>query len=112
MQSMNDRFSGYWRITEMAVWSKDAIDLVGPAHIIFDDEDGMGRFRFIAVTGFTDCRYSERNGNPLVEFSWQGSDEGDEAYGRGWAIIESDGKLRGHIFIHCGEDSSFVAEQG
>ena len=107
---MTENFSGYWRITEMAVWSKDAIDLVGSAHIIFDD-DGMGRFQFIAVTGFTDCRYSERDGKPLVEFSWQGKDERDDTYGRGWAVIEGDGKLYGHMFIHCSEDSSFVAER-
>ena len=107
---MSFQFSGYWRITEMAVWARDAIDLVGPAHIIFDD-DGMGRFRFIAVTGFTDCRYSEREDKPLVEFSWQGKDERDDAYGRGWAMIKDDGKLHGHIFIHCSEDSSFVAER-
>jgi len=95
----------------MAVWAKDAIDLSGPAHIIFEDEEGMGRFKFIGVTGFTDCRYAERNGRPLVEFSWQGNDERDEASGRGWGVIEDDGKLHGHIFIHCSEDSSFVAER-
>lgn len=40
---------------------------------------------FIAVDGWMDCRFGKRDGQPLVEFSWQGSDEADEAMGRGWA---------------------------
>ncbi len=62
----------------------------------------------LAVEGFIDCRYSARE--PLVEFSWQGHDDGDDACGRGWAIVETDGKLRGRIFIHRGDDSGFIAK--
>lgn len=35
----------------------------------------------------------------------------DEASGRGWAQIDGDGKLHGHIFFHNGDDSSFVARK-
>ena len=73
------------------------------------DEDYMGSFLFIAVRGFMDCRYSQHEEKPLVEFSWQGRDERDDAVGRGWAIIGDDGSINGHIYIHCGEDSSFKA---
>ncbi|MCH7916186.1 MAG: hypothetical protein IH856_24640 [Deltaproteobacteria bacterium] len=104
------RFEGAWRIEEMEVWGDDSLNLLGPANITFDD-DRLGSFQFVAVVGFIDCQFSERDGKPLVEFSWQGHDDSDDACGRGWAIIEGDGKLRGRIFIHCADDSAFTAKR-
>ena len=39
------------------------------------------------MTGELDCRDADRDGRPGVEFSWQGSDEGDDVSGRGWAAL-------------------------
>lgn len=108
---MDKRFSGDWRIEDMEVWGGSDLDLLGPANITFDD-DGYGSVQFVAVVGLIDCQYSERNRLPLVEFSWQGHDDNDDACGRGWGIIESDGKLRGRIFIHYADDSAFTAKRG
>lgn len=100
--------TGVWRVTEMDAWDQEAFDLVGPA--FFDFEDGRsGRFRFIAVEGWMDCRPGERAGRARVTFSFDGNDECDPASGRGWAEVAADGALRGHIFIHAGEDSGFRA---
>jgi hypothetical protein len=104
------QFIGEWHITQMEKWNDEAINLVSQANIIFDDDD-MGSFLFIAVRGFMDCRCSQREGKPFVEFSWQGRDERDEVNGRGWATINEDGVMNGHIYIHCGEDSSFCANR-
>lgn len=98
---------GRWRIEAMEVWGKDAIDLMGPGYIEFDKRGGS--LRFIAIEGGLDCRYAETEGRPSVEFSWSGSDDRDDACGRGRARLESDGTLVGRIFIHCGDDSSFTA---
>ncbi len=98
---------GRWRITEMDLWDQEAIDLVGPAFI--ELKGGGGRFRFIAVDGWMDCRHSQRNGRPYVEFTWDGNDECDPASGRGWAKLEKDGSLSGHIYFHNGDDSGFKA---
>ncbi len=103
-------FEGAWRITEMELWDREAIDLLGPGYFRFD-LDGTGECQFIAVRGGLDCRYGERDGQPLVEFSWQGDDDGTEVCGRGWAVIEVDGRLNGRIFFHDGDDSSFVASR-
>ena len=108
MNRKQNPFIGEWHITQMDKWDKKAINLVSQANIIFNDDD-MGSFLFIAVRGFMDCRFSQRDGKPFVEFSWQGRDERDEALGRGWAMIAEDGSMNGHIFIHCSEDSSFKA---
>jgi hypothetical protein len=101
-------FTGQWRIAEMERWGQDAIDLDGPAFITFGG-DGTGEFGFIVVRGWMDCRFGERNGSPLVEFSWQGADEGDEVCGRGWATLEGDDTMTGRIFFHQGDDSGFSA---
>ncbi|HTQ75714.1 MAG TPA: hypothetical protein VMI74_15650 [Burkholderiales bacterium] len=101
-------FLGRWRIRAMELWDAEAFDLAAPARIEFRG-DRSGEFHFIAVDGWMDCRFGKRDGAPLVEFSWQGSDEGDEALGRGWAIIDGAGKLTGRIFFHQGDDSAFEA---
>ncbi len=92
----------------MDSWDRDAIDLLGPGFIEFA-EKGTGEFGFVAVRGWLDCRWSERDGRPLVEFSWEGADECDPACGRGWASLTENGDLVGRLFIHLGEDSSFRA---
>ena len=100
--------TGRWRIVEMDLWDLEAIDLVGPAFIEFR-KDRTGHFRFIAVEGWMDCVNGKRDGRPSAEFSWDGNEEGDRASGRGWAVLEPDGLLRGHIYLHLGDDSGFRA---
>jgi hypothetical protein len=101
---------GRWRITEMDNWDQEAVDLVQPGFVEFGD-DGLGNLGFIAVAGELDCRDADRDGRPCVEFSWQGSDEGDEVCGRGWAALGPDGTLEGHIYFHLGDESAFRAER-
>ena len=100
--------AGKWRITRMELWDQEAIDLVGPAFIEFG-KGQSGSFRFIAVDGWMDCRHTQRNGRPYVEFTWDGNDDCDPASGRGWAKHEKDGSLTGHIYFHHGDDSGFKA---
>ncbi len=99
---------GKWRITEMDLWDLEDIDLMEPAFIEFGQDLG-GHFRFIAVEGWMDCRPGRVQQRPGVEFTWEGDDEGDRASGRGWAALERDGSLRGHIYFHLGDDSGFRA---
>ena len=108
--SGSNSITGRWRITEMDNWDQEAVDLVQPGFIEFDD-NGLGSLGFIVVTGELDCRDADRDGKPGVEFSWQGSDEGDDVSGRGWAGLNPDGTLEGHIYFHLGDDSAFRAER-
>ena len=101
--------TGRWRIVEMDLWYREAIDLVEPGFIEFA-EDGTGQFGFIAARGWMDCRSTERDGRTGVEFSWDGVDEGDQVSGRGWAAVVDGVRLEGHLFIHMGDDSGFRAE--
>ncbi len=90
---------GRWRITEMDNWDQDAVDLSGPGFIEFS-ADGFGELGFIAVSGELDWRDADPGGRLAVEFSWQGSDEGDEASGRGWAALSPRWHARGtHLHL-------------
>ena len=68
--------TGRWRIEEMDLWDRDALDLVGPAFIEFRS-DNTGQFGFIAVEGWMDCPEASIDGRPGLEFSWDGNDECD-----------------------------------
>ena len=58
-----------------------------------------------------DCRLTTRDGEPAVEWTWDGNDEMDPAQGRGWAVVKGD-ELHGMIFFHSGgDDSEFVAKR-
>jgi hypothetical protein len=100
--------TGRWRMLEMELWDRDALDLAGQAMIEFA-KDGTGSFNVIAVQAGLDYRVSDRDGPQRVEFTWEGFDEGDQVSGRGWASLEDDGTLRGRIYFHMGDDSGFSA---
>ena len=99
---------GTWLIAEIDLWDLKDVELLGPAFIEFTT-DRRGRFRFVAVEGWTDCRHQVVEGRPHVDFTWEGFDEGDQVSGRGWARLEPDGSLRGHLYFHRGDDSAFRA---
>ena len=110
--AIRKRLVGRWRIVETEVWAKKAHDLVVRAFLYFEEDDPTGALAMIAIRGSVHYYISEHEGKPLVEWTWQGLDEGrDELCGRGWATLDTDGKLRGRIYIHCGDESSFVAER-
>src|SRR3954454_3179929 len=48
-----------------------------------------------------------------AHISFEGTSGGEIAFvaGRGWATSGTDGRLRGHIFIHQGDDSGFTCER-
>ncbi len=64
----------------------------------------------IAIEASVDYRASHQKGFTQVEFSWEGFDEGDPVCGRGHAVLRA-GRLEGGLFIHQGEESTFVAER-
>jgi hypothetical protein len=102
-------FTGRWRIISMSAWDDEFIDEEEEGYFEFTDK-GWGEFQFGYVHGQMDCRLTTKNGEPTVEWTWDGNAEMDAAQGRGWAVIR-DGELHGMIFFHGGEDSEFVAKR-
>ena len=102
-------FAGRWRITSMSAWEQDFIDEEEEGYVEFDAK-GNGEFHFGYVHGHMDCKLTIRDGEPAVEWAWDGNDEMDPAQGRGWAVVKGD-ELHGMIFFHGGDDSEFVAKR-
>ena len=110
MARRDDRlFLGRWRFVESDVWDLDDLDLVEAAHILFGSR-GEGSFALIAMQADLDCVVGTRDGQPVVEFTWEGIDEGDPISGRGWAQLDGD-SLTGRIFVHRGDDFGFTARR-
>ena len=93
----------------MSAWEQGFIDEEEEGYIEFVNKD-QGQFHFGYVHGQMDCRLTTRDGEPAVEWTWDGNDEMDPAQGRGWAIMKGD-ELHGMIFFHQGDDSEFVAKK-
>lgn len=98
---------GRWRIVWMSGWDQDYVDMDVPGHITFTP-GRSGSFQFGLVQAQMDCRIRAGSNPPQIEFTWHGSDEGDELTGRGHAELVGD-ELHGHLYVHLGETSSFRA---
>jgi hypothetical protein len=101
-------FRGRWRIVSTDVWETQDLDDLGPAQITFGP-GRAGELNVIAISASVDYRVGVRDGAPIVEFSWEGDDDGQRASGRGWARPDRRG-LVGRLFIHEGE-AEFVAKR-
>lgn len=102
-------FEGRWRITSMDLWDQTFVHEAGEGH--FEFEAGQrGFFQFGYVQGDIDYRLGTRDGQPAIEFSFEGMDEIEPANGRGWATLEGD-ELAGMIFFHGGDQSGFRAKR-
>ena len=101
---------GPWRIVEMEGDDPNEEDGGVPAFIRFDP-DHRGEFAFGCVEGAVDHRLLEREGKPGVEWTWEGNDERDHVSGRGWAVLDWDGLLKGMFFFHQGTETDFVAKR-
>ncbi|MCW8088309.1 hypothetical protein [Sabulicella glaciei] len=106
MTTKGHRLLGRWRITSMELWDAAFIDLLGSGYIRLD-ADGGGEFAFDDVQGEIDGHASSDS----VHFTWEGSDEMDNASGDGDAQLEEDGSLTGEISFHRGDECSFTARR-
>ena len=93
----------------MEQWEQDFVDEEEEGYIEFDAK-GCGSFHFGYVHGNMDFQLTTRDGEPAIEWTWDGNAEMDAAQGRGWAVVKGD-EIHGMIFFHGGDDSGFVAKK-
>ncbi len=101
---------GRWRLTKMSNWDNEFMDEESPAFCHIDD-DGRGEFHFGYVWCQLDWVVEDQKTMPGVAFTFEGNDEMHPTTGRGWAALQADGTLMGHIFFHQGDDSEFWAKR-
>jgi len=104
-----NNFLGKWYILEMEMWDKDYIDAEVDGYILFNT-DGSGEFQFGYVHGFINCKYTTKNNEGIVEFTWEGNDECNLANGRGYVKLKEN-NIIGKIYIHNSDDSEFTAKR-
>ena len=102
-------FVGNWRILETELWEAEDLDLLAPASIVLD-RNHDGHMGLIAIGAEIDYRVVVRDGQPAIEFSFDGFDEDRRIAGRGWAVCDGE-QLRGRLFFHQGDETSFVARR-
>ena len=69
------RLVGRWRIVETESWEVDDLDLLDPAHLTLEAR-GRGRLGLLAIEAELDYRVVQREGLQAIEFSFEGSNEG------------------------------------
>lgn len=105
MTEIPDEYYGWWRIIETGTWVEDSLDALGPALLSLTGADDRLRMHFLLA------RVTAQANRTGVSFMWMGAWEYDQLSGTGTAKLGKDGRLRGRISIHQGDDSTFLAER-
>ena len=100
-------FEGKWKIYELGDgnWDDDYINMEEPGYIEFDDKI-KGDFHFGLVYAYLIYEIEDDE----VQFTFDGSDELDHVFGRGFAEL-IDKELHGYIVFHGGERMTFKASK-
>lgn len=104
------KFTGTWHIDEMEMWGADYFNMEVQAYITIDKNNG-GEFQFGLVTGAIDGEINKTASGEILEFTWDGSDECDEASGSGWLKLKDKTTIEGKIKFHHGDSSRFSAKR-
>ncbi|AFZ28571.1 hypothetical protein Cylst_6351 (plasmid) [Cylindrospermum stagnale PCC 7417] len=104
------QFTGTWHIYEMSNWDEEYFNMEVQAYIEID-EKGNGEFQFGLVFGAIDGNLIKDGNANKLEFTWDGSDECDEASGSGWLKLQDKNTLTGNIKFHQGDSSTLLAKR-
>ncbi len=103
-------YSGIWHIYEMEAWEEDYFNIEVQAHIKVNS-NGLGKFQFGLVSGHIDGEIVKDDRDKRFEFTWEGNDECDAAFGSGWLRLKDGNNIKGRIKLHLGDGSNFLAKR-
>jgi hypothetical protein len=106
-KQQNHPFVGTWHITEMDMWDEDYFNMEVQAFITIRADDS-GEFQFGLVAA---SLYGGPEGDDGFSFTWEGSDEMEEASGSGWLELINRNELEGMFEFHNGDESGFKAKR-
>jgi len=104
------KFAGTWHIYAMEMWDEDYVNMEVQAYMTIDSK-GLGHFQFGLVSGQIDGEVVKEGADEKFEFTWEGSDECDPAFGSGWLRLKDQNTLEGRIKFHLGDSSTFLAKR-
>lgn len=91
-----------YKIVEMELWDKNAVDLTAPTGISIQGK--KGKLHFIGFDGQMDIKRAKER----YLFTWISNDESEPASGYG-NFTRSGDNLTGRIYMHDSYDTSFIA---
>jgi hypothetical protein len=98
--SAKNLFAGRWRISWMERWDQEFVDEEVEGFFEFEG-DGHGSFQFGYVRAQIDYQLSKCDGQPRLEFSFDGYDEMEPTV--------DGGQIDGMLFFYLGDESRFKA---
>ena len=104
------KFEGTWHIYEMEMWDEDYFNMEVQAYIEINEKK-LGNFQFGLVSGSLDGEVVKHDNEERFEFTWEGQDENDPAFGSGWLKLSDENNLTGMIKFHVGDSSQFQARR-
>lgn len=104
-------FEGTWHIYDMETWDEDYFNMEVQAYITVNSRGTGGDFQFGLVSGGIDGEIVKAGKTERFEFTWEGADECDPAFGSGWLRLKSADELEGRIKLHGGDSSIFSARR-
>jgi hypothetical protein len=103
-------FVGVWHIYAMELWEADYFNMERQAYIEVQP-DALGSFQFGLVVGAINGRVRGESPRERFEFTWEGSDEGDQISGSGTLKFHQFDAIFGQFRIHLGDRSRFSARR-
>ena len=100
---------GHWRVESTSLWDDEALHLLGLPYLKLR-ANGLGDLQVGALEADIDWQVRVMGDLPVVDFTFEGSDDGTPVCGRGSMNIEGD-HLQGQLFIHRGETSTIIARR-
>ena len=93
-------------LAKLGFVAASGVSFLFSVYLWFTGNREAGLFRLGNLEGQLDCRVTKRDDRPAVEFTWEGHDESEHAFGRGWAMAEGD-ELEGMLYFHLGDETGF-----
>ena len=103
-------FAGTWHIYEMNMWDEEYFNMEVHAYVKVETNT-RGEFQFGLVCGSMDGKITNHPEGKRFEFTWEGSDECDDASGSGWLRMKCADEIEGEIRIHGGGSTAFGARR-
>ncbi len=75
------------------------------------EQTGSGEFQFGLVSGQIDGEVVKDGKDRRFEFTWDGNDECDPAFGSGWLKLKDKNSVDGRVKFHQGASSSLVPKR-
>ncbi|HII17394.1 TPA: hypothetical protein HA361_05770 [Candidatus Woesearchaeota archaeon] len=101
---------GTWNIVKMSEWDSEYCNMEVQAYILIQ-RNGHGEFQFGSVTGDMWGEFKRSAKECTFDFTFEGSDEGDDISGDGWMKATDKKNAEGEIRFHGGDKSRFLSKK-